>query len=172
MWWALMVGTFIVISSANAQPFPKSRPIRHAIYSMALPGAGQLANKKYWKIPIIYGLMGTSIYGWYYHQRKYVHFREAYRLRTDGDPLTIDPYDPAVSNGFPKYSEGTLLDIATYYRRYRDLMIITTGGIYLLNVLDAFVDAHLADFDLQWKAFHNHAWGFSLRYRFSPQRKQ
>ncbi len=158
-WW--MEGT--------AQPLASNRPLRHALYSAVIPGAGQAANRKYWKIPIIYAGLGATTYGWHYYRTQYLHFREAYRMRTDGDSSTIDPYDPSLPNGMPKYSEATLLEIVSYYRRNRDLMVMAAGGVYLLNVLDAFVDAHLADFDIRWEAPPGHTAGVRIQYRFSPR---
>ncbi len=149
----------------------KDRPLRHALYSAVLPGAGQVANKKYWKVPIIYGLMGGTIYGWHYHRSKYRQFRQAYLWRTDDDPATIDPYDPAVPNGYPKYSETTLLEAMRYYRRYRDLMAMAAVGAYLLNIMDAYVDAHLKNFDLDWEGHPDGAVSLRMTYRLPIARR-
>ncbi len=162
--FALVVG--LAVPTVKAQGILSERPLRHALYSAVLPGAGQAANRKYWKVPVVYGLLGATAYGWHYHRTQYRTFRQAYLWRTDGDPATVDPFDPAVPNGYPKYSETTLLEAMRYYRRYRDLMAMATVGVYVLNILDAYVDAHLAGFDLDWEGHPGGGMSLRLTYRW------
>jgi len=110
------------------------------LYSAVLPGAGQAYNKKYWKIPIIYAGFGALIYSISYNQKNYTGYKEAYIQRTDGDVETVDSY--------PKYSTDNLKSLFEYYRRNRDLSYILTGTLYILNILDAYVDAELFYFDV------------------------
>ncbi|MBK5286306.1 MAG: hypothetical protein JJE25_12975 [Bacteroidia bacterium] len=110
------------------------------LYSAILPGAGQAYNKKYWKIPIIYAGIGALIYAIDYNQRNYSTFKSAYISRTDGDSLTIDNY--------PRYTAENLRSLFEYYHRNRDLSYILASSLYILNILDAYVDAELFYFDV------------------------
>lgn len=130
-------------------------PKRATIYSAILPGLGQAYNKKYWKIPIIYAGFGTIGYfiGW--NNRYYNTYKLAYSDLTDDDPTTdsyndleatkyYDLDDPTDFNNF----KSGLSKQQDYYRRNRDLLIISIVGFYGLNLIDASVDAHLFDFDI------------------------
>jgi len=113
-----------------------------ALYSAVLPGLGQAYNEKYWKIPIVYGALGTSGYFIYYWYDFYDELRDAYIARTDTDPLTIDEqyaYIPA---------DEILLQYVETSKRYLDLMVVVTFAVYSLNIIDAIVDAHLYHFDV------------------------
>jgi hypothetical protein len=111
-----------------------------ALESAIIPGLGQVVNGQYWKVPIIYG-GGVAIgYMVSYNNRKYNTFRTAYRLRTDNDTSTKDAY--------PLYSELGLLELREAYRRDRDLSVIVGVVVYAANILDAYVYAHLQDFDV------------------------
>ena len=116
-------------------------PKKAAIFSTVLPGLGQAYNKKYWKVPVIYG--GFAALGYFINsnQTKYVKYRDAYKYRIDNDPLTIDNY-------VGKYSDENLNTLQSYYHRYRDLSVIGASLLYILNIVDASVDAHLFSFDV------------------------
>ena len=107
--------------------------------SAILPGLGQINNKQYWKIPIIYG--GYSVIGHYikFNNNMYQEFRTALIHETDDNILTINP--------FPNFSESGLERNMDFWRRNRDLLIIFSGVYYLLNIADAHIFAHLKDFD-------------------------
>lgn len=109
--------------------------------SIALPGLGQAYNKKIWKIPIIYaGFVGLG-YFVKINNDDYKTYKNAYKDRLDGDESTVDPYVGI-------YSDNDLVTLKNYYRRNRDLSIIGIGVLYILNVLDASVDAHLFNFNV------------------------
>jgi len=110
-------------------------------YSAMLPGLGQAYNRKYWKIPIIYGLGGFTVYSALQNQKLYIRHRDAYRLRSDGDPATVDEFD-----GLQTARE--LQQNRDIYRQARDLNWILTLGVYALNLVDASVDAHLFHFNV------------------------
>lgn len=112
-----------------------------ALMSAVVPGAGQIYNKKYWKVPVIYaGAIGLG-YSLNFNQNKYIDYRNAYKARLDNDPTTVDNY--------PAYSESDLLTLQRYYHRFRDLSIIGGTILYFLNVVDASVDAHLFNFSIE-----------------------
>jgi hypothetical protein len=142
-------------------------PRKAAMYSAVLPGLGQLYNGKYWKLPIVYGAIGAGIYSVTWNQKNYEVFLEAYRIRKNGG---IDDYYNILKE------EDQLISWMDYYRNNRDLSIILTALAYTLNILDAYVDAHLINFsmsdDLSMKiqpsAFPNlngnsmYAYGFTM----------
>lgn len=109
--------------------------------SVALPGAGQIYNHKWWKAPLIWAGMGTAIWFAQDNHKIYREFADAFDIRVDGDPSTVDIYQGV-------YSERQLIVLQNQFRRWRDLNIILTVGVYLYNILDAYVDAHLFYFDV------------------------
>jgi len=116
------------------------------ILSAIVPGAGQAYNEKVWKVPIIYGGIITTAYFVEFNNRRYQKFREA---------LTI-VRDPSLGpNPFPNLNQAGIIRNVDYWRRNRDLCYLIFGVIYVLNIVDAQVDAHLSGFDvsddLSWK---------------------
>ena len=118
----------------------KHRANRAAILSAVVPGAGQIYNKSYWKVPVLYGGFAALIYFIDFNNKNYRTFKSAYLFRTDADSTTIDNY--------PGYTDDDLLVRKDYYRRNRDFCYILAGVVYVLNIIDAYVDAHLKDFDV------------------------
>ena len=115
---------------------------RAALYSAILPGLGQAYNEKYWKIPIVYAALGTSGYFIYYWYDFYDELRTSYLARIDDDPLTVDELYDYIP------SDEILLQYVEQSKRYLDLMVVVTFGVYALNVIDAVVDVHLYHFDI------------------------
>ena len=109
-----------------------------SVLSTIIPGAGQVYNKKYWKVPIIYASLATSIYFINENQNKFNTYKDAYLQRENGG---IDDY-------YELYNNSQLITIMDYYQRNRDVSYIITAAVYLLNIVDASVDAHLLDFDV------------------------
>lgn len=117
-------------------------PTKAAIYSTVLPGLGQGYNKKYWKIPIVYAGFGVLTYFIISNTREYKKYGEAYTYVANGDSTGID------NDYVGKYDEQQLLDGKNYYRRNMELSYIITGLWYVLNIIDASVDAHFFDYDI------------------------
>lgn len=110
--------------------------------SAILPGWGQLYNKSYWKLPLVYGAYGAIGYAIFFNHTEYNRFRAAFLARTDDDSTTVDnEFSPNV----PDEGLRTARDRA---RRDRDLAILGALLIHVLQVVEAFVDAHLKDFDV------------------------
>jgi len=132
-------------------------PRKATMYSAILPGLGQAYNKKYWKIPLIYIGFGTIGYFINWNNENYQLFRVGYQHLTDGNPETQDylkieavrriNYDVDNPTDFNNL-KNALSRRQDYYRRNRDLLIISFVGFYGLNIIDASVDAHLFDFDI------------------------
>lgn len=116
--------------------------------SFICPGAGQIYNKSYWRVPIVIGGLASTIYTIDWNNRGFKRFTTAYTLRADyeANPEKYPNGSPDEFRG--NYSPTFLKNLKDSYRRNRDLCILLTAGIYLLQVMDAHVDAHLQDFDI------------------------
>ncbi|HOW25699.1 MAG TPA: DUF5683 domain-containing protein [Bacteroidales bacterium] len=123
---------------------PKKHSAKKAsIYSAVLPGLGQAYNHKYWKIPIIYAGFGAFAYFINQNYSEYQQFKEAYLWKISGDTIPID------NEYIYKYQTADQLKNGkNYYLRNFELTCILTGVWYVLNILDATVDAHLLDYDI------------------------
>lgn len=167
---------------------------RASMYSAVIPGLGQVYNKKYWKIPIIYTGFGVMGYFIYFNASNYNEYKQALIDFTDGDINTysylnligpnVDPgrFDPRF--GSPDYNPSDeawfkeqLENNMNYYRRYRDLSVILTFAWYALNIIDATVDGYLFSYDMsedlslqldpQLFYLPDHMNALGLKFRFS-----
>ncbi len=120
----------------------KHSPRKASLYSAVLPGLGQAYNKKYWKIPVVYVGFGAMTYFFVRNNNRYQGFKRALITRTDGDENTVDAYATQYPN------QASLVEYKDYYRRNRDLSVIGFSLLYILNVVDANVDANLYYFDV------------------------
>lgn len=112
------------------------------------PGAGQIYNKSYWRVPIVVGGFATMVYCIDWNNRGYQRFKKAYRLKYDFDQ-NPEKYPSGSQDEFNgRYSATFLKNLRNSYRRNRDLCIILTAGLYVLQIVDAHVDAHLRDYDI------------------------
>jgi hypothetical protein len=118
----------------------KKRANRVALMSAIIPGAGQFANKKYWKVPVIYGGAAVIAYFVKINNDEYKKYKEARLYKSDNDSTTLDPY--------PQFTDQDVKNREDYYRRNRDLSYIFAGVLYVLNIVDAYVDSQLMDFDV------------------------
>ena len=132
--------TFVVQTKTKADKMNPLRPAKAAFYSAALPGLGQVYNKKYWKIPIVYAAIGTSIYSYDFNNKKYWSYRNAYKSRKAG--YSSDEFQNLIID------DDRLLDGASFHKKNRDLSMVFTVGFYILNVLDANIDAHLKQYNV------------------------
>ncbi len=139
---------FSVIPAGNAYAQaekPDSLKTSHSavaatLLSTFIPGAGQVYNHKYWKVPIIYAGAATMIYFVGYNQKYYLEFKQAYSYRIDNDTTTIDAY--------PWATKESLQHQKDRWRRYRDMNLIGLGILYMLNIIDANVDAHFFNYEI------------------------
>ena len=146
----------------------KHSPRKAIIRSAILPGWGQAYNKKYWKIPIVYGALATSLYFYAENNQLYHEFRDVYKRRLEG--YTDDKYQGI-------YTDNVIINAQKTYQRNRDLSLLITFGIYALNIIDANVDAHLIQFNVNEKLSvkpdvkqnffdNNYNVGLTLNYNF------
>jgi hypothetical protein len=113
-------------------------PSKAAFYSAVFPGLGQVYNKKYWKLPLVYGALGTTIYFYISNNNKYHAYRDAYKRRLEG--FNDDNYT--------YLDNSRLIAAQKFYQKNRDLSVLLTGLFYVLNIVDANVDAHLMQFNV------------------------
>ena len=132
----------------------KTSPKTATLLSVACPGLGQIYNKKYWKTPIIIAGIGGALYAYNFYNNQFLEYKNAYILRTDGDESTIDNH--------LNYTESNLITLQDYYRNQKDLSIIIGSIIYILNIVDAYVDAHLFEYNI------NDNLSLNFDPRFSP----
>ena len=112
------------------------------------PGAGQIYNKSYWKVPFVVGGFAAMIYCIDWNNRGYQRFKKAYRLLSDYEK-NPDAYPDGPTDEFHgRYSADFIRNLRNNYRRNRDLCIIISGALYVLQIVDAHVDAHLKDYDV------------------------
>ena len=154
----------------NAKRADVLAPSKAAFYSAVVPGLGQIYNKKYWKVPIVYVGLGAGIYFYADNNKKYHRFRNEYKKRLNG---TADPNDSYFGN----LDNNRVIDGQKFYQRNRDLSALITAAIYILNVVDANVDAHLMQFNVnenltlrpdynQNEIDFKHNIGLTLNYQF------
>lgn len=148
--------------SLLAQPIAKAqqqvqkmfvpKPTKALWLSLVLPGAGQIYNRKYWKLPIIYGGFLGCAYALTWNQMMYRDYSQAYLDIMDDDPNTksyLDMLPPRYDiTGREDQFKTIFKRKKDFYRRYRDLSAFCFIGVYLLSVVDAYVDAQLSEFDI------------------------
>ncbi len=128
----------------------KKSPTGAVIRSALIPGLGQFYNKSYWKIPIIWGALIYFGYNWSNQYQEYKNYRDLYNQSI------------TVSN---PYGNLDYKNLREYYRDQRDITIFFFSLTYLLNIIDAYVDAHLFDFDISPSLLNNKI-NISLRINF------
>ena len=146
---ALLTGKVAQPSKSISQELKfNPNPMRAMWLSALCPGLGQIYNRHYWKLPIVIGAFVGLTYGTSWNNRMLNDYSKAYRDITDNDPNTrsyMDFYPPTVKESD---LDTTLRNRKDYYRRYRDICIIGIAAVYLLNVIDAYVDASMMHFDV------------------------
>ena len=120
------------------KPYNALAPAKAAFYSAVLPGLGQAYNGRYWKIPIVYGGLGVGIYFYVKNDDQWNRYRDAYKDRLAGRE------DEFVG----RLSTDALIRAQEVYRKNKEISLLVTAGIYVLNIIDANVDAHLQQFNV------------------------
>ena len=149
------------------KPYNALAPAKAAFYSAILPGLGQAYNGRYWKIPLAYAGIGTGVYFYIENDKQYDRYRDAYKDRLAG---RIDEFDGRIT-------DAGLIKAQERYQKNKEISILVTAGFYILNIIDANVDAHLQQFNvnedlslrpnMNLDQFTGKAdYGLSLNYRF------
>jgi len=142
--WSLLMGFWVPSLTCVAEDGKDSvyliSPSKVTLRAALLPGWGQVTNRAYWKVPVVWGGLGFMIYQTSQTADLYLTYRNAYRNRTDEDPTTVDPFEG-------KDTDASLIQKRNFLRRSRDAYILLSLAAYALQILDAHVDAHLKAFD-------------------------
>jgi len=134
----ILIAFFVGFSfTTSAQEYGEKIPKKAGLYSAILPGSGQVYTKKYWKVPIIYGGLITSAYYINESNDLYQLYKSTYLNRLDGD--FTDNLN---------YSDSDLRTLTEHYRRNREVSALLFTLTYILNIVDASVNAHLFDYDV------------------------
>jgi hypothetical protein len=155
--------------SLKSETIDPLRPAKAAFYSAILPGLGQVYNKKYWKVPLVLGAIGTSTYLYIDNQKSYNLYRDEYKNRLLGN-ISDSP-------SLNRLTDSQLITAQKQFQRNRDLSALFIVGFYVLNIIDANVDAALSQFNvsenLTFKPVINkrditleNNFGFALNYSF------
>jgi len=123
-----------------------------------IPGAGQIYNKKYWKLPIVYGGLATTGFLIYYYGDLTSIYRKEYVARVNGNDEDLNPDLAHIT------SDANILELRNYYRRNMEICVAACAIIYLLSILDASVDAHLFYYDVS----DNLALGVKPKIEYNP----
>ena len=130
----ILIIILVCKQSVNAQTKEKS-PRKAAILSI-VPGAGQVYTKKYWKIPIIYSALIASGYYINDNNSEYKKYKNTYLNRMDGQSDDLN------------YTDNELITLKDYYKRNREISIMLFSLTYILNIIDASVNAHLSEYEV------------------------
>ncbi len=145
-----------VVAPATETKSTKSRfrpdPAKATWLAIAIPGGGQIYNRKYWKLPIVYGGFVGCMYAYNWNNQMYTDYKQAYLDIMDSDPNTKS-YEGFFRKGYDyeankSYLQNVFKKRKDRYRRWRDMSIFVTIGVYLISVIDAYVDAQLSSFDI------------------------
>jgi hypothetical protein len=164
----------VIANDSLQKSYDANRPARAAFYSAVVPGLGQVYNKKYWKVPIVYAALGTGIAVYSWNDNQYQELRSAFRIRLAGgtDDVFSNP------DGTPIISNQGLERAQKQAQRNKELSLLITAGLYILQIIDANVDGHLSDFNVDGdlslsptfindpQGFSNFQPGLSLTYSF------
>ena len=142
--------TFDKLPTPKKQFIPNSN--RALWLAMVVPGGGQIYNRKYWKLPIVYGGFVGCAYALGWNNKMYKDYSQAYLDIMDNDPNTKSYEDfvpPSVSiEGQEDRFKEIFRKRKDFYRRQRDMSIFCFIGVYVLSIIDAYVDAELSNFDI------------------------
>lgn len=135
----------IISPTKNGEQIDMLAPSKAAFYSAVLPGLGQAFNKKYWKIPIVYAALGTGVYFYKMNDNRYNRYRDAYKRRLAG--YQDDEFYGDIP-GQPRIEDDALIRAQKILKKNKEISILVTLGLYALNIIDANVDAHLIQFNV------------------------
>lgn len=153
--------TRIILSdSIETQPLPNEpfkkwvpNPKRALWLALVIPGGGQIYNRKYWKLPLVYGGFMGCAYALTWNNMMYKDYSQAYLDIMDADENTKSyedflPYNVTITDSNRSRYQEILRKRKDYYRKYRDMSIFAFAAVYLLSVVDAYVDAELSSFEI------------------------
>ncbi|WP_292891082.1 DUF5683 domain-containing protein [Nonlabens sp.] len=165
--------TLLVAQDTIGNNYDANRPSKAAFYSAVIPGLGQAYNNQYWKVPLALAAVGLPIYAYTINDKEYNRLRDAFRIRLAGgtnDEFSNEDGTPIISNEGLERAQRTS-------QRNKELSILITAALYVIQIIDANVDGHLSQFsvdrnlsflpymDYNTLAIGN-SYGFNLSYTF------
>ena len=149
---SLQPDSTIITKETKKAKFRKPDPSTATWLALVIPGGGQIYNRKFWKLPIVYGGFVGCLYAYNWNGQMYKDYRQAYLDIMDSDPNT-DSYKDFFRPGYDfesnkEYLSEVFKKRKDRYRRWRDLSIFSFIGVYAISVIDAYVDAQLSSFDI------------------------
>ena len=151
----IILSDSIVSQPLPNEPFKKwvPNPNRALWLALVIPGGGQIYNRKYWKLPLVYGGFMGCAYALTWNNMMYKDYSQAYLDIMDADENTKSyedflPYNVTITDSNRSRYQEILRKRKDYYRKYRDMSIFAFAAVYLLSVVDAYVDAELSSFEI------------------------
>lgn len=160
----IMTDTLVLVDGETVRLIPSVHvgqlghsPHTATMYAAILPGLGQIYNKKYWKLPLLYGGAAALGYAIHFNNKYLKRYSNAYRDFLLGDPNNKSYMyfvnkahltEADVQGVYKSWFQNSLRKKKDYYRRYRDLSIFGMAGLYIVQIVDACVDAHFFNFDV------------------------
>lgn len=151
----IVLSDSIPTQSIPNEPFKKwvPNPKRALWLALVIPGGGQIYNRKYWKLPLVYGGFVGCAYALTWNNMMYKDYSQAYLDIMDADENTKSyedflPYNVTITDSNRSRYQEILRKRKDYYRKYRDMSIFAFAAVYLLSVVDAYVDAELSSFEI------------------------
>lgn len=138
---AVPADTTIAKDSIRRKKVFEPNPKKSGMYSSILPGLGQAYNRQYWKVPVVYAILGTAGYFIGFNYNKYTEYRQAYIYAIDGDIGTKNKLSEA-------YDAQSLQRLQNNYKKDLDIIVLLTSVGYALQIMDAVASAHLRNFDV------------------------
>lgn len=138
---AIQADTTIVKDSIRRKKIFEPNPKKSGMYSSILPGLGQAYNRQYWKVPVVYAILGTAGYFIGFNYNKYTEYRQAYIYAIDGDIGTKNKLSES-------YDAQSLQRLQNNYKKDLDVIVLLTSVGYALQIMDAVASAHLKNFDV------------------------
>lgn len=138
---AIQADTITAKDSIRRKKVFEPNPKKSGMYSSILPGLGQAYNRQYWKVPVVYAILGTAGYFIGFNYNKYTEYRQAYIYAIDGDPGTTDELSKF-------YDAQSLQRLQNNYKKDLDIIVLLTSVGYALQIMDAVASAHLKNFDV------------------------
>lgn len=145
IWLFLAISAFSQDTTSTTKSKTHNKAKTASIMSACLPGLGQIYNKKFWKLPIVYGGFAGLYYFHTMNNNEYKDYKLAYRFKSGDTTIAITQDALNLTNQYPLESLQKGKD---YYKSNTDLLKIISFVFYILNIVDASVDAHLSDFDI------------------------
>jgi len=148
-------GEIVTVTEPTSEKFHS--PHRASMYAAVIPGLGQIYNRQYWKLPILFGGIGGVVYAFSFNSERYGYYRNAYRDFIIRDPANksyleilegTNITEEMIYTQYEQWFRDYLNNSRKRFRRYRDISYAGIVAVYLISIIDASIDAHFYYFDI------------------------